>query len=143
MAARKSGAKNAGTSSGSRRKNSQASKSAPTVSDGTPKKRSKPQRTPQEEERIARQREANLEKARVARAAKQKAELDDRVWPIIAAMRKRRNCKCKLRKGMTLADLRPLNGGCTSAGSGIDSVGCVCPTLDAYRRHLENPDLSK
>lgn len=93
--------------------------------------------TPQEEERRADQRRKNLEKAREVRLAKQKKELDEKVWALIGPMKVRRKCKCKIRKGMTLDQLRPLNAGCT-AGTGFDP-GWVCSVLDAYRRYLEDP----
>jgi hypothetical protein len=97
----------------------------------------KKQRDPAAEERALRNRIRALEKAREARIAKQKAALDEKLWAYIGPMKSRRGCKCKIRKGMTLEQLRPLNGGCTESAKG--GPGWVCPVLDAYRRLLEKP----
>jgi hypothetical protein len=144
MAARKSGAKRAKTPSGSQPKKSGGGKSARTASGGGTSKRPKKQLTPAEEERRADQRRRNLDKAREARLAKLKIERDKKIWTIIGAMKKRRGCRCKFRKGWTWEQLRPLNAGCTdSENSGLDQAGWVCPTLDAYRRYLEDPEKLK
>lgn len=73
------------------------------------------------------------EKAAKTRADKAAA----RIWPDIFKSKQRTGCRCKLRKGMNAADLRPLKGGCTDV-PGNPGGRFVCPTLDKYRRMLPN-----
>jgi hypothetical protein len=119
--------------------------------------------TPAEEEARARRKSKALEKARavrIANAHKRNAEL---IWKEMGPRIKASGCRCGLKKGMTLEELRELGAGCTSdhdyyrailkqtppwAGMTLAQAttagvapraGSVCPILDAYRRYLERP----
>lgn len=119
--------------------------------------------TPAEEEALARKKMAGLEKARkirMANAHKRNAEL---VWAAMAPRLKASNCRCGLKKGMTLDQLQELGAGCGSDHDYYTKVlkvdppykgmtlaeatvaglapraGFVCPMLDAYRRYVERP----
>lgn len=91
----------------------------------------KPVRTPQEEEALAKKRAAALDKARKVRAENQAKKVADQVWPKIRERKAAGGCRCKLKKGMTIEQLRKLGGGCTMPR-------WACPTLTAYRRLLED-----
>lgn len=119
--------------------------------------------TPQEEEARANKKRKALEKARKVRmenAHKRNAEL---IWHEMAPRLKASSCRCGLKKGMNLEQLRELGGGCTddhdyyrailkqtppwagmtlaqARSQGVaPTAGSVCPMLDAYRRYLERP----
>lgn len=119
--------------------------------------------TPQEEEARANKKRKALEKARKVRmenAHKRNAEL---IWAEIGPLIKANRCKCKLKKGMTIDQLRGLGAGCTSEHDYYTNVlkqtppwagltlaqalakgvapraGYICPVLDTYRRYLERP----
>jgi hypothetical protein len=90
----------------------------------------------QNEEQIAQKRHKNLEAARAARSAKAKEKNDNIIWAYLETRLNSSTCKCGLKKGMTLEDLRPLGCGCTAPNY-------VCRILDAYRRLLQNPNRLK
>lgn len=131
------------------------------------KNKPKPALTPQEEERRANNKRKALAKARKVRmdnAHKRNAEI---IWHEMAPRIKASACRCGLKKGMTLDQLREFGAGCTSdtdyytkilkvdppyAGMSLAEArvagvaprgGYVCPTLDAYRRCLEHPEKLK
>jgi hypothetical protein len=89
----------------------------------------KKERTPQEEEALAKKRSANAKKAAKKAAATRHAQKADRIWPEIKRVQEEQRCHCDLKKGMTLADLRKLNAGCTAPQ-------WVCPVLIKYRALL-------
>lgn len=73
----------------------------------------------------------NLAKARAARSRKAQERRAVVAWASVGPLLKANPCRCGLRHGMTLADLRKLGAGCTAPRY-------VCPNLDAYRRILED-----
>lgn len=84
--------------------------------------------TPRDEERAARERLRQLERARKAAARKHQARLAAIIREELARPRAR-SCRCGLTARTTQADLAALGAGCTAGR-------WVCPTLDAVRRRL-------
>ena len=127
------------------------------------KNKPKPALTPQEEEAQAERKRKALEKARKVRSENAHRRNSILIWQHIQPRIKSSNCRCGLKKGMTLEDLGKLGTGCGSEYDYITKVlkqtppwqgmtyaeatqagvmprpGGVCSTLDAYRRYLERP----
>jgi hypothetical protein len=125
--------------------------------------RTKKARTAAEEETAARKRAAALEKARAARKANSHEKVANRIWTILEPRIQSSGCRCGLRKGMTLEELRVLGAGCTDPfdyehyvlGKPIvepetaeqrlallgRQPGHVCSVLNLYRRYVERPAL--
>lgn len=60
----------------------------------------------------------------------------ERIWSEVQHYREiHPECKCKLRKGMTYADLRELRPGCTG-----HNARYICPVLAKYRRLVPQPE---
>lgn len=119
--------------------------------------------TPQDEEARARRLAANLAKARKVKTERAHKRNSKLIWAVIGPRLKGSNCKCGLKKGMTLDELKALQGGCgdvydyyhyvlkqTPPWAGMTlaeartagvapTPGYVCPVLDAYRRYVERP----
>lgn len=91
-----------------------------------------------------------------------RSRTEDAIWGIIYPLVQQRNCKCQLRKGMTLEELKALGAGCTDPHDlkynilklqrptgrntrivNFEHPGYVCPTLDTYRRAVEKITVRK
>jgi hypothetical protein len=81
---------------------------------------------------ISAKQRAVLDRGRKTAARNRRRRIDSAVWRHVKPKIDTHHCRCGLRRGMSLDELRALNGGCT------DPNWC-CPVLDTYRRLLENP----
>jgi hypothetical protein len=89
--------------------------------------------TPHEEERAARERHKQLERARRAAARQREREAGSKLANIIReelASPRARHCRCGITPRMTRAEIDALGSGCTAGR-------WVCGTLDAIRRRAD------
>lgn len=93
--------------------------------------------TPREEERAAREKQRQLERAR-KEAAKQRAkEKDSKLQGVIRDELSRPRaalCHCGFTTRTTMAEIQAMGAGCKAGQNGHG--GYVCPTLDAIRRRM-------
>ena len=88
---------------------------------------------PREEERAAREKHRQLDRARRKAQSKREKETQSKLAGIVRdelARPRARACRCGITPRTTRAELAALGAGCTSGR-------WVCPTLDAIRRRMD------